>query len=479
MHGVGVGDAEGVADRRVGGRAPPLAEDVVAPAELDDVPHHEEVAREAQFLDHLQLVVDLDPGPRLPLGMAGPVAVGGALLRESPQVAHLVEPVGTGEGWEPGGHQRQVEGALQPESGGPGDHAGVAGEAADLLGSRSQAGPGRGRQPTLDLVEAAPAAHRGQRGGQRATGRGGVVDVVGRHHVDAHLQGDAHQGVVADGVERVTVVPQLDRHPVTTEGVDQAAQLGGGGGRAVVDQRPRHRPLPATGEHLPLPAVATSQVGQRRAGQALLPAPQVGGRDGPREPGVAVGRAGQDHQVVALRVGLAHLGPGQVEGELGAEHGGQADGPGRLGEADDAVEPVVVGDGQRLQPQPDRLLGQLLRMGGTVEEGEVGVAVQLGVGHHRPGRRPHRDRRRLVGLAHVGPSRAVAPVRPGRCRRPPAITLAAVTQPLLQLGPRHRRVPPSHGPKLSNTCSISPGESSSASPPWCPQLRTSSVLRPG
>ena len=69
------------------------------------------------------------------------------------------------------------------------------------------------------------------------------------------------------------------------------------------------------------------------------------------------------------------------EGELGAEHGGQADRPGGLGEADHAVEAVVVGEGQRLQAEPGRLLGQLLGVGGAVEEAEVGVAVQLGVGH--------------------------------------------------------------------------------------------------
>jgi len=39
----------------------------------------------------------------------------------------------------------------------------------------------------------------------------------------------------------------------------------------------------------------------------------------------------------------------------------------------------VVGEGQRFQTEPCRLLDQLLRVGGPVEEAEVGVAVQLGV----------------------------------------------------------------------------------------------------
>ena len=72
-HRVGVGDAERVADRRVGGAAPALAVDVGPAAELDDVPHHEEVAGEPQRLDDVELVVDL--GPRLAVAVA--VAVGG------------------------------------------------------------------------------------------------------------------------------------------------------------------------------------------------------------------------------------------------------------------------------------------------------------------------------------------------------------------------------------------------------------------
>src|SRR3546814_10970368 len=64
--GVGVGDAEGVADGAVGGAPPPLAEDALAAAEVDDVPHHQEVAGEAELLDERQLVPDLAVGARHP-----------------------------------------------------------------------------------------------------------------------------------------------------------------------------------------------------------------------------------------------------------------------------------------------------------------------------------------------------------------------------------------------------------------------------
>src|SRR5947208_11506952 len=53
------GDAEGVADRAVGRRAAALHEDVVGPAVLDDVPHDQEVAREIEPPDELELVSDL------------------------------------------------------------------------------------------------------------------------------------------------------------------------------------------------------------------------------------------------------------------------------------------------------------------------------------------------------------------------------------------------------------------------------------
>ncbi len=53
--------------------------------------------------------------------------------------------------------------------------------------------------------------------------------------------------------------------------------------------------------------------------------------------------------------------------------------PGRLPEPGDAVEPVVVGYGQRVVSELDSTVNQVLGMGGTVEEREVGVTVQLGV----------------------------------------------------------------------------------------------------
>ena len=57
-------DAEAVADHRVGGRAAPLAEDALAAAEADDLPHGEEVAAVVQLVDEIELLGDL-PARRL------------------------------------------------------------------------------------------------------------------------------------------------------------------------------------------------------------------------------------------------------------------------------------------------------------------------------------------------------------------------------------------------------------------------------
>ena len=297
-----------------------------------------------------------------------------------------------------GGHQREVEGALAPELGRPLDHPGVAGEAAGLLGPRAQVGAGRGREPPVDLVEAAAGPHRGQRGGQRPAGRRGVVHVVGGQHVDpgparparpARRCGPSRAGRRGPTARR----PRARGRTPRPAGASSRPAAAG----PSADQRGRHRPLAATGEHQPVvPSTGRrDQVGQlveRRARRALL-ARELGLADRPGQAGVALRVAGQ-HEQVAL-VGAGRRGRacwaggrpfagGRPEGQLGPEHRGQPEGPGRLGEADHAVEAVVVGERQRLEPEPGRLLGQLLGVRRPVEEAEVGVAVQLGVGH-RPG----------------------------------------------------------------------------------------------
>ena len=448
LHGVHIGDPQRVADRGVRRRPAPLAQDVVVPAERHDVEHDQEVAGEAQPLDHVQLVVDL----RVRLRPRGP----GSVPLGRPAVGHLAQPGHLGV---PRRHrivgqvrrdQRQVEGELVGERGRVGDRARIGGEPQRHLGPVPQVGARRGRQPAVDLVQAAPGPHRREGGGQPAPVGRRVVDVVGRHDAQPGLVGERGQVVVAFAVARVAVVGQLDRHVLRPEQRDEAVQLPRRGAGPAGLQRPRHRPLAAAGEdHGVVPQLLRDllQVVDRAP---LLLALQLGQPDDPAQPRVPLRAAGEDEQVGPDRVRLAVLRAGQLQRQLGAEHGRQSQLVGRLGEAHHPVEAVVVGEGEAGQPQPGRLLGQLLRMAGPVEEAEVGVAVQLRVGHG--GRLPH-ELRRLVPRPLAGPGRgvpAVAVVGRDRVVDDVLVGLRQVglgqpaRQGTLHCGPRYRRVVEPH-----------------------------------
>ncbi len=252
------------------------------------------------------------------------------------------------------------------------------------------------------------------------------------------------------------MVPELDGDVVAPEGLGQAVQLGGGGVGSPGLEGSGHRALAAPGEDQPVALVGgrgaaaaeRHQIAQRASGGALLP-PELGLAHGPGQQGVATRVTGDDHQVGLPRadagVGVAHRHRRAPEGELGAEDGGQSQLAGRLGEAHHAVEAVVVGEGQGLEPQPGGLLHQLLGRAGAVEEAEVGVAVQLGVGHRPP---PPHEGRGLVGLALARPRRAVAAVAREAERITPAGRRGTVGEGPVQRRPRDRWVHPAHGPTL-------------------------------
>ena len=216
-----------------------------APAELDDVPHDQEVAGEAELLDHVELVVDLRVRAGHPLVLPRPVAArprpSQVSSRSQRHLGVARRAPGSRAGW--GATRREVEGAGAGRARRP---------ARPRPGSGRSGGPARRRerrwaaaaagQPAVDLVEAAPGPHRGQRGGQPAARRRGVVHVVGGDHVDARRAGQLGQGVVAGRVERVAVVPQLDGHVVAPEGVDQP-----------VAARARPPPGPSSTQRAPAP----------------------------------------------------------------------------------------------------------------------------------------------------------------------------------------------------------------------------------
>ena len=198
----------------------------------------------------------------------------------------------------------------------------------------------------------------------------------------------------------------------------------------------------ATGQNVPVPAGGLGQRVVVIARLALLPARKMGGSQLAGQPPVPLRATGQDQQMRAGRVGV--FGAGDVsrryfaQRQLGAEHRRHLQFPGRLSEPHHPVQTVVVGECDRPQPQPGRLLDEFLRSAGTVEKAERRMGVQLGVGHRRPGRGE-------IGCGVPGalarPGRAVTAVG-GRLGQWPTV------EHPLHLGPGRRPVIPAHCPSL-------------------------------
>src|SRR3546814_7263361 len=106
-------------------------------SEVDDVPHHQEVAGEAELLDERQLVLYLAIGARHPLLAPSAVAALGPLGGETAQVGHLGEAVGARERRQLRRHEVQVEDARPSQLSGPLHRARPAGAAAGLQTGRA------------------------------------------------------------------------------------------------------------------------------------------------------------------------------------------------------------------------------------------------------------------------------------------------------------------------------------------------------
>ena len=166
----------------------------------------------------------------------GPVAVPGTLMGQVCQPCHFGVTGRGGEGGQIGRHQLQVERTIPGEPGSGGHGTGVAGEPTGLLGTAAQVSAGRGRQPTVHVVQAASPSHGRHGGGQMAPTGMVIVDVIGRDNIGAQLTSELGQGVVAGTGQRLAMVPDLDGHIGPAEMALQAGQLVPGRGRAGIDQ---------------------------------------------------------------------------------------------------------------------------------------------------------------------------------------------------------------------------------------------------
>ena len=117
-----------------------------------------------------------------------------------------------------------------------------------------------------------------------------------------------------------------------------------------------------------------------------LAAAQLRRRDRAREVRVAVAVLGEQDDArltIALRgvEGARALGPQfrRIERELDADDRAQRRGARRLREADRAVQPVAVGQRERVEPELECPCHELFGMRRAVEKAEVGPAVELGI----------------------------------------------------------------------------------------------------
>ena len=292
LDGVGVGDAERVADRRVGGATPgPGSRCPGLRQNSHDVPHDEEVAGEPQLLDDRQLVVDLGvgdarqaswPRSRAPDRGVRAVAASAPARPASRSQVISVWPGGHGEGGSWGATRGRSKAQVAAELGRPLDHPGVAGEAAGLLGPRAQVGARPAGQPAVDLVEAAPGPHRGQGGGQPAAGRAwrsarcwwppASTPARTARSARASLRAESSGSPWSHSSTTTLLAP---------EGVDQAVQLPLGGGRAPLDKArgtaPLRQPV-STSQWSPDPASPTSaSVPPARSARGGRPSPPPAG----------------------------------------------------------------------------------------------------------------------------------------------------------------------------------------------------------
>jgi hypothetical protein len=210
-------DAEAVADGAVGGRAAALHEDVVLPAEVDEVPDDQEIAGEIELLDQIELARDLRPGAVV----VRPVPLARPHLRDLPQERHhrLARRHGVlGEAIAEIRH-RVRESIGQPARGGKGLRA--IGEEGGHLRRRFQvplrvrreaAAGGRKRDAVPDAREHVE---------ERALRRGREPHAVGRDERHVIRRREIHEGVVVGVLVAEPMTLQLHVDAVAAEDPDE------------------------------------------------------------------------------------------------------------------------------------------------------------------------------------------------------------------------------------------------------------------
>ncbi len=241
LHRVDGGDGQGVADRGVGGRAAALGHDLLALAEADDIPDDEEVAREIELLDEVELFLDLGlgAGGERPVAGAGAVpgdlaeiGVGGLGVRQG-VVGEAVAEIGEGE--------LELVGEL-----GRGAHRPrVIGEEGGDLGGGAQVALALGLDDGARGVEGDALADAGEDIGELLVLARGVADAAGGDDGQPEAAGELEHGLVAVLLVAEVVALELDVEAAGEE-IGEAGELAAGAvetavEEALVDAGPRRR----------------------------------------------------------------------------------------------------------------------------------------------------------------------------------------------------------------------------------------------
>ena len=225
-------DAEAVAHRAVGRRSPPLHQDVVLAAVIDDVPDDQEVAGEIELVDEIELAFDL---PARPI-VVGPIALPCARLRQLAQERrhrlarrHRVFGEAVAE------IRHRVAEAGGQLAGGV-DRVRRVGEQARHRIRRLEIALGVARQPASRMRQRGLVADAGEDVVQRTIGRFGEAHPVGGNHRHVKRGGQLLQDLVVPLLLAQEMPLQLDVHLRRAEDADDAVDEAADAVTAAVDR---------------------------------------------------------------------------------------------------------------------------------------------------------------------------------------------------------------------------------------------------
>jgi hypothetical protein len=204
-----------------------------------------------------------------------------------------------------------------------------------------------------------------------------VVHVVGAHHRQAEIAGDAGQAAIDDLLFVEALVLQLEEEVVGAEDVAirrrrgarllQAILVDALGDLAFETARQADQALAVLREQVLVDA------------RLVVEAFRVAGRDQLDQVVEALVGLRQQHQMVGRLAGRAALGAAIAgrDVDLAAEDRLDALLPRVVVEGDRREHVAVLGDGERRHAQLLRLIEQLLDTAGAVEQGELRVEVEM------------------------------------------------------------------------------------------------------